>query len=139
MRLTDLLLLSFLGGGNALPDGSNIGNPVWRLIKLLVFLFLLLWFVFHQNFFHVEIKPGSKQFPTSSPTQEQHERNTIRYQVGAGETLSQIAYQYGVSQKELARINKISDPDYIMEDQILYIPAIGKKTEPSSFFASLFR
>jgi LysM repeat protein len=141
MRLTDLLLLSFLGGGNALPDGSNIGNPVngmWKLIKFLIFVFLLLWFFFNQDLFRIEIKPHNGLLPTSTQTKEQSDGNSIRYRVGAGETLSQIAYQYGVSQERLARFNKLSNPDYIMEGQILSIPAMNKKTEPSGFLASLF-
>jgi len=42
-----------------------------------------------------------------------------------GETLHAIARRYDVDIKDLARWNRIRDPDYIVAGQLLYIGAIG--------------
>ena len=50
--------------------------------------------------------------------------------VGAGETLSEIAKRYGVSQTRLMFLNGIADADAIVEGQILRLPAIVETTAP---------
>jgi LysM repeat protein len=47
------------------------------------------------------------------------------YVVKAGDTLSQIAKNYGVNYHDLARINGISDPSLIYVGQVLRIPPRG--------------
>ena len=49
--------------------------------------------------------------------------NTIQYTVRYGDTLSQIAYQYGTTVAELVRLNSIVNPNLIYVGQILTIPS----------------
>ncbi|MFR5684262.1 MAG: LysM peptidoglycan-binding domain-containing protein, partial [Clostridia bacterium] len=49
--------------------------------------------------------------------------NTIQYTVRYGDTLSQIAYQYGTTVAELVRLNNIVNPNLIYVGQILIIPS----------------
>ncbi len=65
MRASDLVLLLSLLDGSESPSLDAIGRRsplkgMWRLVKFLVFVFLLVWFLFSQNFFTVEVKPVEK-------------------------------------------------------------------------------
>src|SRR5207244_12210443 len=46
----------------------------------------------------------------------------LRHRVERGETLYRIGKAYGVSDRELARLNGIRDPDRIEVGQVLVIP-----------------
>ena len=49
-----------------------------------------------------------------------YDKNT--YVVQAGDTLSEIAEQYGISYQALAQMNQISDPNLIYPGQTLRVP-----------------
>jgi LysM repeat protein len=49
----------------------------------------------------------------------------IRHVVQYGETLFSIGRLYGVSPYQIAQANSISNPNYIYEGQVLYIPSDG--------------
>lgn len=55
--------------------------------------------------------------------QEAEEANAVRHTVAAGESLSAIAQQYGVTMSELMAFNDITDPNKILVGQVLLIPA----------------
>ncbi len=65
----------------------------------------------------------SKVPPSERITFQQHK-------VRKGETLGRIAQKYGVSQSEVQRINKISNPNRIYVGMELVIPAPGMKGMP---------
>ena len=48
------------------------------------------------------------------------------YTVKAGDTLFDIARAYGIPLEELARVNRISDPNSIFVDEVLQIPDAGR-------------
>jgi len=50
------------------------------------------------------------------------EFNTVSHRVRKGQTLSDIARMYGISEKDIARLNKIRDLKKIRAGQILRIP-----------------
>ena len=56
----------------------------------------------------------------------------IRHTVVAGDTLSGIAYLYGVTIEELVQDNGVSDPNMIFPGQVLEIPGLGTRDEPGS-------
>ena len=55
-----------------------------------------------------------------------------RYQVRRGETLSDIADQYGLATSTLAEANGIDDPDMVVIGTVLTIPAVGPGGDGSS-------
>lgn len=61
--------------------------------------------------------------------EESKDRRVIYYRVEEGNTLSGIAKRYGVSVKELERINGITDPNLIYPGQILKIYPKEKREE----------
>lgn len=57
--------------------------------------------------------------------------------VRPGDTLSQIADRYRVSEEDIAAINGIVDPDHILSGDRLYVPAYGAgRTSVDNFLAS---
>src|SRR5215510_2721581 len=56
---------------------------------------------------------------------------TIYHQVKFGDTLSEIALKYGVSQQEVARYNSIRNPDKIEVGQQLRIPPAKQQRTPT--------
>lgn len=67
----------------------------------------------------LKIPAGGGRASTRQP------KETIRIMVRKQETLAEIADRYGVSVKDLARYNAISDPDKIYPGQRLLIPGVG--------------
>jgi LysM repeat protein len=67
--------------------------------------------------------PKQGALPISPPTTGTQQ--CITYTVQPGDTLSQIALQFGVSVDELVYINGLTDPDHIQIGQSLCIPAGG--------------
>src|SRR5690554_4777472 len=68
------------------------------------------------------ILPGALRAQTiASPT----------HTVAAGESLSEIAVQYGLTQAELMALNNIDDPDAIYIGQVLVLPAPAPATPPA--------
>lgn len=55
---------------------------------------------------------------------------SFEYTVKKGDTLAKLAEQYGTSVMALAGINRISDPDVILEGQVIRIPAAMPDPEP---------
>lgn len=47
----------------------------------------------------------------------------VQYTIVAGDTLTKIATQYGVTVKDIMRANNIANPNYIQPGQVLIIPA----------------
>lgn len=75
MRASDLVLLLSLLDGSESPSLDTVGRRsplkgMWRLVKFFVFLFLLVWFLFSQDFFTVEVKSLEKA--RSSAVQTAH-------------------------------------------------------------------
>ena len=63
---------------------------------------------------------GKKDLP-GSRKKESKDRRVIYYEVQDGNTLSSIARRYGVSVKELERINGLTNPDEIYPGEVLKI------------------
>lgn len=61
-----------------------------------------------------------------SPTT--HAQSSPTHTIAPGETLSQIAEQYGLALAELMALNSITDPDAIVSGQILVLPAPANAT-----------
>ncbi len=60
--------------------------------------------------------------PTGTPTPKQ--TLALRpYEVAPGETLGEIALQFGISVDQLLEINNIDDPDQLATGMILFVPA----------------
>lgn len=71
-----------------------------------------------------EKKEEKKPAETPTPTVEK-----VVYTVKAGDTLSRIANEYGLTYQEIANENKLSNPNLIYVGQKLTIPAYKKKEE----------
>lgn len=54
-------------------------------------------------------------------------KDGIYYKVRRGDTLYRIAQNYGIELKELQKINKIANPNFIREGQLIYIPKKSSK------------
>ena len=66
--------------------------------------------------------------PATGPVVRSTSDGPIVYTVKRGETLTMIARRYGVSVRELAASNGITNPDRIYPGQILRIPRTGQPT-----------
>ena len=55
-------------------------------------------------------------------------RSRVRYEIMAGDSLSEIAKSFNISVDELAAYNNITDPEHIEIGQILEIPQPGATT-----------
>lgn len=66
-------------------------------------------------------KATSTPAPTPSPTLEPP--SAKYYVVASGDTLSMIAQRFGIDAVELARVNKLDDPDTLSIGQRLVVPA----------------
>ena len=51
---------------------------------------------------------------------------TEYYTVKAGDTLFDIAKAYGVPLEELARVNRLTDPNRLYVGQVLQVPAVDR-------------
>ena len=71
---------------------------------------------------------GKKDLP-GSRKKESKDRRVIYYEVQDGNTLSSIARRYGVSVKELERINGLTNPDEIYPREVLKIYPKEKRDE----------
>ena len=49
----------------------------------------------------------------------------MQYTIKRGDTLSQLAERFGVSQVEIVYLNNIKDPDKIYAGQVISIPSLG--------------
>jgi LysM repeat protein len=66
------------------------------------------------------VPPGATVVITPTPTVD---ISTLeKYTVQDGDSLSSIADKFGVSQTELAEINKIEDPNSLFAGQVIVIP-----------------
>ena len=83
MRSSELLLLLSLLGGSEPPSQDSLGRRsplkgLWRLFKFFLFLFLLLWFLFHQDFFELQVKPvwkgNQSQIESPAPVNSQRDK-----------------------------------------------------------------
>ncbi|MCU0496758.1 MAG: LysM peptidoglycan-binding domain-containing protein [Anaerolineae bacterium] len=57
-------------------------------------------------------------------------QQTRRHTVQPGETLALIASYYGVTWRDIATVNQITNPNLIYVGQVLVIPAAGTSTPP---------
>ena len=53
----------------------------------------------------------------------------MKYEIKRGDTLSQIARRFNMNYKELARLNKIADPDKIRAGQVISVPTQAMKAQ----------
>ncbi len=53
----------------------------------------------------------------------------MKYEIKSGDSLSKIARKFNMNYKELARLNKIADPDKIRAGQVISIPTKDIKTQ----------
>ncbi|MCC6830919.1 MAG: LysM peptidoglycan-binding domain-containing protein [Thermoleophilia bacterium] len=67
---------------------------------------------------HAAPKPA--QHAQAKPKPAQHQKRT--YTVKSGDTLSAIGARFGVSWQEIARVNRIPNPDLIYPGQTFVIP-----------------
>jgi LysM repeat protein len=67
----------------------------------------------------VGFSPGESVAPTTTGPRQ--------YVVQAGDTLTRIASQHGVTVHDIMRANNIPNPNYIQPGQVLNIPATGSK------------
>ena len=128
-----LVLWSLLDKSETSPQLLNGGNPLrglWLLFKIFVFLFLLGWFLFHQNFISLELKPrwNDSQILSSAPESGAEVQNY--YIVRSGQTLSEIATKAGSSPKLLMSVNRIKNPNRIFPGQRLIIPVKNRMETP---------
>jgi len=68
------------------------------------------------------IQPG--QMPGSTATKVAAQLPPSTYQVKPGDTLAEIANNYGISVSELIKVNNLSDPHQLQISQKLIIPAV---------------
>jgi len=128
-----LVLWSLLDKNETSPQLSNGGNPLrgfWLLLKIFVFLFLLIWFLFHQNFISVELKPKWKDSQVLPSAPESGVKTQDYYIVRSGQTLGEIAAQTGSSQKLLMSVNRIKNPNRVYSGQRLIVPAKNRASPP---------
>lgn len=128
-----LVLWSLLDKSETPSQHPNGGNPLrglWLLFKLFVFLFLLIWFLFHQNFVSVQLKPKWNDSQIVPPAPESGAKIQGYYIVRSGETLGEIAAQTGSSQKLLMSVNRIQNPNRIYSGQRLIVPAKDRAAPP---------
>lgn len=77
-----------------------------------------------------------KQDPVTIPSSEVEAATVTTddqqsvYRVAAGDTLSAIAQSHGISYRQLAEANRISNPDLIRVNQMLRIPQAGTSGAP---------
>lgn len=69
---------------------------------------------------------------TLAPTATPSLTGEITHEVQAGETLFQIAVQYGTTVEAISQANDIDDPTQIYAGQVLTIPAGAQPTQPPS-------
>lgn len=62
-----------------------------------------------------EASPESEDDAAENPAE-------VRYEVQAGDTLSRIASDFGVSVSDIVEANELEDPDMLVEGQELVIP-----------------
>jgi murein DD-endopeptidase MepM/ murein hydrolase activator NlpD len=60
--------------------------------------------------------------PIPAPQPEVKETEVGSYRVKRGDTLDAIARKHGVSRAELARFNRLSNPNFILVNQVLKVP-----------------
>ncbi len=75
----------------------------------------------------VDRTPGPRVAPPVEPTRPEPSREIQTYTVRSGDILSRIANRYGVSVRELAEINSITDPDTIYVGQTLILPGYARR------------
>ncbi|NJL83135.1 MAG: peptidoglycan DD-metalloendopeptidase family protein [Chloroflexaceae bacterium] len=75
------------------------------------------------------------QVPATSPVAAS---KASVYLVRPGDTLSAIAQRYGMSREELARANRISNPNLIKVGQQLHIPQLQAVNNPETAISSVF-
>ena len=100
------------------------------LLKIFIFLFLLIWFLFHQDFVSLEVKPKRKNSQILPSEPESGAKMQDYYIVRNGQTLSGIAAQTGSSQKLLMSVNHIENPNRIYSGQRLIVPAKNRASPP---------
>lgn len=60
--------------------------------------------------------------PISAPPPEAKPTEVNRYRVKRGDTLDAIARKHGVSRAELVKFNRLSNPNFILVNQVLKVP-----------------
>ena len=66
-------------------------------------------------------------------TQAQHFSNTLKkIQVKYGDTVSELAEQYGTTTDAIVQANNLRDPNFILAGQNLVIPAQGQSVQAVS-------
>lgn len=75
------------------------------------------------------VNPEDYLLGRKSLVQERSEiKDDVYYTVKAGDSLSEIAEEYGITCEELAKINEIADPDFISVGQKIKVPMPREKT-----------
>lgn len=69
---------------------------------------------------HAAAKPAAHAAPKPAPKPAEHKKRT--YTVKSGDTLSAIGAHFGVSWQEIAKVNRIPNPDLIYPGQVFVIP-----------------
>ena len=69
-----------------------------------------------------ESKNASKSAQTDSPQPEAETVGLVSYQVSPGDTLTAIAQTHGISYSELAKINRLTNPNLLEVNQFIKVP-----------------
>ena len=123
MSWSDILIVKLLDDNGAPPNNQKERNPVilmWKVIRFFLFVFLLLWFLFSQDFFYVELKPKTSQIQYEDTMQGER---FVLYRIRNGETLEDIALRAEINPHFLASINGIKDRRRVRVGQALLIPS----------------
>ena len=85
----------------------------------------------HQNNLVAPVEPATVESTETSTLKPVVQSATV-YRVALGDTLSSIAQAHGLSMEQLARANRLSDPNFLLVNQVLKIPKSTLKTAGSS-------
>ena len=66
--------------------------------------------------------PQPPAAPKTEPAADETEPEYRTYTVKSGDTLSEIAASFGVDWHEMARLNKLDNPDLIFPGQVFKVP-----------------
>lgn len=77
-----------------------------------------------------DARSASQLGPAETPLAQPDPAGMTRRLVLPGETLSEIAEEYGLTSRELASINGVSRPDHIVAGQVLRVPRKSNDGQP---------
>ncbi len=101
------------------------------VVVLFVFAAATAGAVFSAQDGHTATAQGTMSAQAATPAADVAPPGTVVHVVQRGETLVQIARRYGVGVGELARVNRVANPDRIYVGQVLRIPSASAAATPA--------